>query len=272
MIVSTDLLEFEKKYQESRSSTPTSPPKSLPLDSVTTLEAVFQLRNELTPYQIEKLVRVIRSGQTVDPLSVCWCSGRFVLIDGHHRLEAYKKAGFKGKVPVTLLMADTATELCAEALRENSKSKIQMTAEERSEGAWRIASTEMFLADGQLKEAKLKGMVNVSSGQLHNFRKAYKKIKDEGGDPLCMSWKQAQAKLKEDEEPYEYEEEDPWDAAEHILYNLWKLKPDMFGLLQRQPDVLVAAIQLIAGSQIEYSVSRLANDLDMYLDHDNDEF
>ena len=147
-----------------------------------------------------------------------------------------------------------------------------MTAEERSENSWRIAVTEMHLANGQLKEKKLKGMTNVSVGQLQNFRKAYKKIMEAKEDPLTISWKQAYAKLKACEEPYEHEEEDPWERAEFILSKVWKLTPNMLTQIQRQPEVLVAIIQLIAGSNIRFVASHLFHDLEFYLDNDDEDF
>lgn len=73
------------------------------------------------------LLDVLSSGKSLDPITVWRCGAHALFIDGHHRLEAYKRHELKSKeltqVPVTWLDAslDKAIE---EAAADNVKTRL----------------------------------------------------------------------------------------------------------------------------------------------------
>ena len=58
-------------------------------------------------------------------------------MDGHHRLAAYKTAGWKGDIPA-IVFNGSLDEAVREALRRNRETKLPMTAKDRREAAWRL--------------------------------------------------------------------------------------------------------------------------------------
>lgn len=66
--------------------------KAIPLGELTTEEAVFQMRVEgLEERWVVSLINKINEGDgKLDPLLVWWSGERWVVMDGHHRLAAYR--------------------------------------------------------------------------------------------------------------------------------------------------------------------------------------
>lgn len=76
--------------------------KPVSLRNITTKTDVFQFRHfEVDPHHVDDLEAVLNSGKLLDPLTL-WTdpeTGELVVVDGHHRLAAYKQIGWRKKVP-----------------------------------------------------------------------------------------------------------------------------------------------------------------------------
>lgn len=83
------------------------------------------------------LKRVVKGGDTLEPLTVFWTGNGWTCIDGHHRAKAYEAADFKGKIPVTVFEG-TLDEAIAHAAMTNSRDKLPMRQEEKTHAAWRL--------------------------------------------------------------------------------------------------------------------------------------
>jgi hypothetical protein len=83
------------------------------------------------------LKRVVKGGDTLEPLTVFWTGNGWTCIDGHHRAAAYEAAAFKGKIPVTVFEG-TLDEAIAHAAMTNSRDKLPMKPEEKTHAAWRL--------------------------------------------------------------------------------------------------------------------------------------
>lgn len=129
---------------------------SLPLEAVDKLEVVFQprdLRGLLIEREwfIEDLVRAIeRNGNRgLDPILVWWTGSRWVVLDGHHRIAAYLKAGWSGRsIPVEVFNGGI-DDARLEATRRNTKNTLPMRQPERLQAAWRLVCTSA-LSKGQI--------------------------------------------------------------------------------------------------------------------------
>ena len=75
--------------------------------------------------------------RALDPIVVAAIGKQYFVLDGHHRLDAYHTAQWKGPVPVSCY-SGTLKEAEAAALRLNVKNKLPMTRDGRSEAAWRM--------------------------------------------------------------------------------------------------------------------------------------
>lgn len=130
-----DALEAERA-----ATVPRQKVKALAIAEIDTEEEVFQVRGNLAPDEahVMDLRKALKETKRkrLDPLSVMQIGGRYVLTDGHHRLEAYRREGVTGKVPVRLLEG-TVMDALGRTEATNGRAKLVLTSEERSERAWR---------------------------------------------------------------------------------------------------------------------------------------
>lgn len=75
--------------------------------------------------------------QAFSPLTVYWVGDGWCVIDGHHRLEAYKAMDFKQEIPVTVFTGKLDEALLL-SLSSNAKDKLPMSRIEKSNAAWRL--------------------------------------------------------------------------------------------------------------------------------------
>jgi hypothetical protein len=88
-------------------------PNALPIDAIKQSPALFQVRYDsiaFAPGHSEKHILNLggfaAKGQALDPVKVVAFGTNWFLVDGHHRLEAYRRAGWKLPVPVEALQSD----------------------------------------------------------------------------------------------------------------------------------------------------------------------
>ena len=85
---------------------------------------------------VKKLVKRIGNvGAELEPVVVVKLNGRWVCVDGHHRLEAYDQLNWE--VPIKAIWFEgTVREAVAESLRLNEVDKLEMSLQDNYEQAW----------------------------------------------------------------------------------------------------------------------------------------
>lgn len=120
---------------------------SIPLRQVSKRTAVFQPRSldgnhADSDQHVRDLIKVLKAtkGAPLDPITVWYGGQRFYVIDGHHRLEAYKRHhGGKAHVAIPCVeFKGTLVEAIELAGRDNHKNKLQMKQDDRLNFAWRL--------------------------------------------------------------------------------------------------------------------------------------
>jgi len=86
---------------------PSDSPLTLPLSDIRIIEEVFQHRSgnlAATDAHVAALAKSIGNseGQPLDRVWIFWIGDGWCCIDGHHRLEAYKRAGYYLPIPVVV--------------------------------------------------------------------------------------------------------------------------------------------------------------------------
>ena len=117
-------------------------PDALLLSEIERSDAVFQhrLTSEWVSHRhIQELLKSLKNtkGSPFDPLTVFWIGDGWMLIDGHHRYEAYLQFNFRFSVPVKAFKG-TLDEARGEALKANNRDKLPMSASEKSNATWRL--------------------------------------------------------------------------------------------------------------------------------------
>jgi hypothetical protein len=121
----------------------TQRPQQLRMQLINVADQVFQWRQlDLNLAEDERhsreLARVLTDRkQPLDPILVTLVGNRAFVVDGHHRLDAYRAAEWKRSIPVEYFEG-TVEEAREEALRRNIENKLPMTRDDKFEAAWRL--------------------------------------------------------------------------------------------------------------------------------------
>jgi len=174
-ITEADLLKIEKTEKRRMDR-----PKGLPLRGIHLAENVFQWRNRnenivQSENHLIELVRVIRSTRKpLDPIVVTAVGKKFYLVEGHHRILAYRNIRWDVPVPVKYFEG-TVSEAQDEALRLNIKDKLRMTRAEKFDAAFRLVKreTQTYAA---IKEATTVSLrtINTMAKVLREYPEAAK--------------------------------------------------------------------------------------------------
>ena len=195
-------------------------PTHLQWRDIAIIEAAFQLRGRTHHHKreafIDEMARDMRrrgNADSLEPVTVWW-AGKWLLVDGHHRMAAALKAlGKDAMVPVTVLHGDIAAALTA-ASRLNYRVKLSMTRTERLDAAWRYATLVPEASKQLVMES-----TGVSEGTVSEQRRVAKALLQQWTDadfdaaairhPGQLSWREAQAVLHGRQSP-------EWDAEEAL--------------------------------------------------------
>lgn len=175
-------------------------PTELRLGDIREAPAVFQVRYESLAFapghsakHIEGLTRALRNGGPLDPVSVVAFGNEWYLVDGHHRLQAYRRAEWNDPIPTT---AHTSVErglarihwAQALSLAENKKDRLNISPSDRQDAAWR----RVLQGHGSISE--ISSASGISTRTVSNMREAKKVLVAAGGKiPRLTSfgWRQA---------------------------------------------------------------------------------
>ncbi len=227
----------------------------LALDQIHAEEAVFQQRDlaclslGLSESHVGNLVEVLtrKPPSELEPIEVWWSGKRWIVIDGHHRLKAYQQVAKRRKGKRILVPAKARhcdfDEALALSLEGNSRDKLQMSAEEKSDAAWRF----VCLGDGQgWTKQQISRRANRSVRTIGHMRavrreiiEAIQKGEIEGvgiEDLPDMSWHSAK-RLLEDESYSPWDDDRRREEARKMAIKIQKslgnkpvTSPDIFGL------------------------------------------
>lgn len=179
-----EILEGLRQRQKDSQGEPAVRPKALPRSTLRQYPEVFQVRQEdLDERHLQELAKAIKQRGVLDPILVIQVSGEVVVVDGHHRVEAYRLAKVCDGIPV-VYFEGTVDEAVLESGRANSKAKLPMTTRQRMDFAWRL--TVM----GSYSKSQTVDAAAVGDGTVGRMRRVKKALGDEATG--CRSWWQAQ--------------------------------------------------------------------------------
>ena len=189
-------IQFRDGYnmlvKEGMTAKPQPPVKNgrLPLGDILTATSVFQPRTgngsvAWSEGHTASLATALRSSTTreLDPITVWWSGETWRVVDGHHRLDAYRQVSnpsqkAKGKkqrvIPISTvpveLFTGTINQAIAYAAEANSKDKLSMTKTDKLETAWRMTVL------GGFSKAEVARATTIAETTVENMRKALKEL------------------------------------------------------------------------------------------------
>ncbi|WP_281967160.1 ParB/RepB/Spo0J family partition protein [Roseovarius nanhaiticus] len=110
-------------------------------------------------------------------------TGRFVLIDGHYRLAAYRAEQSAGKIEgrgiPTVLLTGNRIDAHLAALMANSKDTLPLTIQERLNAAWKLVMTYR----NAISKPRLARATGVAERTIGNMRQQLRKFNEAGETP-----------------------------------------------------------------------------------------
>jgi ParB-like chromosome segregation protein Spo0J len=232
-VTKDDLLEIERN-QPRTSDLPTH----LPLSDFRIADQVFQWRkfdDELAAEErhVKELVRaLIANKQPLEPILVIPLGSQFFVVDGHHRVLAYRRAEWKEPVPVTHFEG-SVEDAWLEALRLNVKDKLPMNPSDKLEAAWALVKE----GKERFSKKQISEETTVSKATIATMRQLLK----EYPQAFNMGWKQARRLTKDTEEEID---RDQWLEA-----GARKLAKQLVKVIganpAKRPDVLALALSKV---------------------------
>lgn len=218
-------------------------PRHLAQQDLIELTQVFQIRDaKVDERHVSDLVKVLSIHGTIDPITVWRCGNAVIVIDGHHRLEAYRRSNRKAAVPVTFFKGtvDDAIRLAETA---NGKLNLQVTYHERANYAWKLVVHADEL--GKLTKAQLTGRTTISKGTIDTMRKVARELGARARQ--IRSWYEAQQEWKlgqggDDDRDYN----SSWQEAEAMKL-VDRLGAECGKTLAKRPEITAKAFRHILG-------------------------
>jgi hypothetical protein len=213
MIIDVEALEL----LEAQWSPTEKPPEAqrIPLRSVESLPAVYQSRQG---YQVKNgvvdknhvaaLTAFLKSsGRDTDPITVLRVGKRNILIDGHHRVAAYR-AEKRKDVPV-IWYAGSPKQALIESGCENGKTRLPMDTMSRGERAWALVCSGVTISIADISRGS-----GVAARTVSNMRKRHKEYTERRlvtGQEIPETWRAVLAEAwnhnDDDGESYKVREE-----------------------------------------------------------------
>jgi len=178
---------------------PEKVPKALPLAAIKIDSAVFQFRGPqqyASAAHIAELTKTPKDGKPLEAVDVWWGGDGYYLIDGHHRVEAYKAAKWQGTklVPVAVYRG-SLTQALLKAGHGNTPDKLAMTKPEKTQAAWE------FVAATPVEDARAEAIqraFSVSERMVRYMRSVVRQLRerDPSEDLSARSWLSARAAIE----------------------------------------------------------------------------
>lgn len=139
---------------------------------------------------MEKLVSDLQNpNHTTDPVTLCRVDERLIIVDGHHRLDAYRQAG-RCDIPSRVIETTEQEAQTLAAIMNGYSTTVPRGPEEQAEIAWRevVSKHDGEKWEGGWSARQLAKAVGVSPKTIDRMVLARKAHKDEAE---CMTWRQA---------------------------------------------------------------------------------
>ncbi len=234
-------------------------PARLSVAEIETVDVLLQPRS-VAEWHVSDMVAGIKAGRALPPVLVYRVGGRNLLLDGHHRLEAYRVAKVAAPVPVEFFKG-MPSEAVLEARARNSATKLPMSSAERHDDAWRLVKLARH------SKAEVCKAANVSKGSVDAMRRALKALGvDEAAE--CRSWRLARARADGKEGGQDMTEERRQQWLDELADGWADRLAKTFGTkMSNQPEIAAQALARHFGRRLP----ELARHLREHLPEDDSE-
>ena len=213
-----------------------------PLGRIEVAPRVFQFRDPTyRPGEKEQHIRNLlrdlnRQQEPFEPIELFAVASHRLVLDGHCRLEAYRRAGLSEtvKVPVRYFTGDFVEALTRPA-SENTKNKLSLSQREQLQAAWRLVLFDEQGDDLSLRE--IAAATGAGKSTVGKMRKILETEDQLGFDPRERTWKEVKTGIREEREVDENWDDKRVESWKH------KLRRALGDVPNRTPDCLFRALE-----------------------------
>lgn len=192
-----------EKERATGKPTPQGRITTLKLKQIALAPSVFQVRQIQDSYEhyisdrhSETLKACIGASPdgTLEPITVWWSGRRWIAIDGHHRIEAYRRLdrerkGKLGDIPVTVFEGTLGAAI-SRSIELNTRDKLPMTHADKANAAWRL------IVEGDQTQAEISRITTIHRNTLSTMSKVAREMKRKYpltylDEALGMTWDEA---------------------------------------------------------------------------------
>ncbi len=253
--MSESYIEVFERLQQSKIKHPTptnKKPSRLTLLNIHTETKVFQPRSlegtmDQSQSHIEELAKAIKGspdGLLDAPIDVWWDGMRWVVIDGHHRLDAYrlhnKKIKGTVKVRVKAHIEMPINEAVMFAAKQNSQDKLAMSKGDKYNTAWHFVCLDIGSKEEQAKAA------SISERTVATMRSTFKRLRDKQNskeDLVNLFWGEARLLDRG-----EFEPDHSLEALEKQAQEVARRLSKALGPIVSRPNVIARGLQIYSKS------------------------
>lgn len=230
--------------------TPSVDGSRLPLDCLQVLPAAFQprtLRDEVVDARhVLELVNALgkRGERGLDPILVFWSGVAWFVVDGHHRLAAYRssKEWDQPTVLVEVFRGDARAAI-AEATERNMKTNLPLLKMDKSNAGWRLVCLT------ELKVKEVMATADLSRSQVIKMRARLREIEEQYPDRFtrdelaAYGWREVlRPTFGGQEQELEFDD----DRAIQLAHDIHgRLRREFKDVLAKNPDAFAMAIRLL---------------------------
>lgn len=261
------MCQLEEVSANTGNASASSMPSSLALEAIEAIPELFQPRNGMSEKHISDLAKAIENFGELEPILVFRAGSRNIVIDGHHRLEAYRVAKHADAVPVRFFSGSVA-DAVLEAGSANTKVKLPMSSAERQDFAWRLVVV------GKYTKPDIARASGTSTSQVGVMRSARTKLGDEASS--YARWWEARKAANGVSDQMSDDDREQWKEQEAQRYA--DQLAEMFSTrFARHPEIAARALDTYFGRMLPQLFAELRGYVSEEEaaegdDEDNDEF
>lgn len=181
----------------------TASPTRIPLEQLEVMLSVFQPRVVGDTYATESHIGALmtammnETGNVLDPVLIWWSGKRWLILDGHHRLEAYKRLREQGKgakvIPVTAFKG-TLHQAHLKTIELNAKDRLSMDSDDKMTKAWHLVMLDKDMSVRQISSICKVGKSSISRMNTER-NKLIEEYRDEWRQQVDgLTWKQVMSR------------------------------------------------------------------------------
>lgn len=174
-------------------------PTRYPVNRLEFMTSVFQARaigDEIASGRhIEALMEAImhEKHHELDPVVIWWSGKRWLVLDGHHRVEAHNRLQAQGKgtgvIPVLTFRGSLHDAHC-ESVRLNKKDKLPMSKEDKTNKAWHFVTIS-----GGMTVREIGDICGISKSSVGRMKAKREELVQQHGDHWLdevdrLTWKE----------------------------------------------------------------------------------